>query len=257
MESNKKTTLSADTNIPETEEFNELLHLREEVQHLRRENQLLKNDRIERETAIRLEVHTEMEARSEHLLHQINSLQQRLHNEQDRDDTTIVWKSAKKLRETQKDLALQQTSEYLQEAEEELERVKSSTECQIMSLMTEKQHLERELQVYRNRQPKSTMKTASSKFNSFSNEQKAFCSSDNDQNGHHWSPVHNSVSIRPTQFTSLRKGAILSSSIYEDFEDGSPVCSLKSKNRSPSRSPLVAVTNTTKPPTSSKSLVEM
>ena len=114
MESNKNTTLSdVDTNSHETEEYKELLHLREEVRHLRHKNHEVKHDRMERETAIRLEVYTEMEARSEHLLHQINSLQQRLLNEQDRDDTSIVRKSAKKWRDTQKNLALQQTLEDL------------------------------------------------------------------------------------------------------------------------------------------------
>jgi len=259
MESNKNTTLSdVDTNSHETEEYKELLHLREEVRHLRHKNHEVKHERMERETAIRLEVFTEMEARSEHLLHQINSLQQRLLNEQHRDDTSIVWKSAKKWRDTQKNLTLQQTLEDLQEAEEELERVKSSTECQIMSLMIVKQHMESELQVYRNRQRKSTMKNATSMFTCHNNDHKGVCSSDNDHNGHHWSPVHNSVSIRPTKSTSHRKDAILSSSNCEDFEEGfSPVCALKSKNRNPYRSPLVVVTNTTKPPTLAKNVVEM
>jgi len=259
MESNKNTTLSdVDTNSHETEEYKELLHLREEVRHLRHKNHEVKHDRMERETAIRLEVYTEMEARSEHLLHQINSLQQRLLNEQDRDDTSIVRKSAKKWRDTQKNLALQQTLEDLQEAEEELERVKSSAECQIMSLMTVKQHMESELQVYRNRQRKSTIKNATSIINSHQNDQKAVCSSDYDHNGHLWSPVQNSVSNRPTKYTSRRKDAILSSSHYEDFEEGSsPVRALKSKNRKSYRSPLVVVTNTNKPPTLAKNVVEM
>mmetsp|Transcript_2443 Transcript_2443/g.3384 ORF Transcript_2443/g.3384 Transcript_2443/m.3384 type:complete len:734 (-) Transcript_2443:4708-6909(-) len=263
-ETNKKISLSApEMNNLVTDEYKELLQLREEVQILRQENQLLNNDRMERETSIRLEVYAEMEAHSENLLKQIDSLQQQLLlYESERDDKAIVRKSTKKLRDTRKDLALQRTAEDLKEAEEELERVKTSTDSQIMSLMTVKQRLESELQVYRNRQQSSSSQkiASSATINASTNETpNVYSPSIKNNNGHIWSPVHNSVSIRPDA-KSLHKDAIQSSPIYEDF-DSSPLnlsnkidSFLRSKSKSPSRSPLATVTAniTTRPSTSFK-----
>ena len=122
--------------------------MQKEMEQLRQENLLLAQGQINREAEIRMEVSQEMAQRSCHLLEQIQDLREQLACLESQ-RIGDVKKSAKKVRRQQIDNAQEDTSKDLREAEEELERVKSTFESQIAALLATKTQLEKELGAYR------------------------------------------------------------------------------------------------------------
>lgn len=137
----------------DTEAFD---RMKREMEELRKENILLAQQQMSREAEIRMEVSQEMAQRSNHLLEQIQLLRDQLAAYESH-QVIDVRKSAKKARKQQLNVAQEGTSKDLQEAEEELERMKSSFESQIASLMAVKTQLETELHGMKGKGSRSSM----------------------------------------------------------------------------------------------------
>ncbi len=118
--------------------------LRVEVETLREENSQLIQASFTRESEIRAEVSQEMIKRSSHLLEQINHLRQKLsHYEMQQVDD--VTKSCRKAHKKQMLVAQEKVVDDLQEAEDELERVKAEYDIKIFKLDAENKRLHQEL----------------------------------------------------------------------------------------------------------------
>ena len=104
-----------------------------EIDKLRVENEELINSQWKRETDIRVEVSEEMAKRSEHLLERIQELQEEI-NAQSSSQISNVQKSCKKARRQQREEAQMEIARDLEEAEEEMERMKAYYEKEIASL---------------------------------------------------------------------------------------------------------------------------
>jgi len=140
----------------------EMDRMRREMEVLRQENLRLAQSQMSREAEIRMEVSQEMADRSNHLLDQIQDLRDQLHAyENQKLAGCDIKKSAKKARKQQLDVAQEGASRDLQEAEEELERVKSNFEAQIASLTAVKAQLELELNNYRDKHNLPSSESAS------------------------------------------------------------------------------------------------
>ena len=122
--------------------------MQKEMEQLRQENLLLAQGQMNREAEIRMEVSQEMAQRSCHLLEQIQDLREQLSCLESQ-RIGDVKKSAKKVRRQQIDTAQEDTTKDLREAEEELERVKTTFESQIAALLATKTQLEKELYTYK------------------------------------------------------------------------------------------------------------
>jgi hypothetical protein len=120
--------------------------LKTEVEKLRAENKVLMGDQLARETEIRIEVSEEMAMRSAHLLEQIQDLQSQL-AEKERDEARVmdVTRSCKKVRRKQLDQANEELARDLEEAEEELNRVKNKYDLEILQLKETNARLEAEV----------------------------------------------------------------------------------------------------------------
>ena len=127
--------------------YNEIKNLRAEISRLKAENHSLIVDQMHRETEIRSQVSEEMAKRSNYLLEQIQELQEQLYSKASTIDN--VTKSCKKARKRQIELANESTGKDLQEAEEELERVKTQYELEIAAITGEKAQIEAELAQWR------------------------------------------------------------------------------------------------------------
>ena len=121
----------------------ELKSLKIELASLREQNQQLLTQSIARETEIRMEVSEEMAERSSYLLEQIQDLQEQLYSRQTKIDN--VARSCKKIKKRQVEIAAEDSSRDLKEAEEELERVKAAYEADISKLRDDKVRLEKEV----------------------------------------------------------------------------------------------------------------
>ena len=143
---------AGDASETSVEVLEELGRLRQEVVMLRKENSVLQAEAMSREAEIRLEVSNEMSIRGGHLLEQIQELREQLavfeNSGGDVTGRNNFQKSAKKVRKRQLDLAQEETSSDLREAEEELERVKNHYDLKINELMSDKERLETELRKY-------------------------------------------------------------------------------------------------------------
>jgi hypothetical protein len=141
--------------------------LREEVEFLRNENEALLRAQLDRETEIRQEICEEMTERSQHLLERIEELQEELYVKSSADTMMEVHKSVKKARRAQVERQNAETARNLAEAEEELERIKTEFEADIVSLRAQKNALEVELADWKTRALKAEKQvvenTASSK----------------------------------------------------------------------------------------------
>lgn len=148
------TTGSSFSNRPSFEEENDLMieserkRLRREVIELKDINDQLIEETIVREGELRQEISQEMMIRSSDLLSQIQTLQQEL-NEYKVSQYNDVTKSCKKVRKNQL-LLMQETmsNDLLQEAEEELERMKTIYETNLTVLSQENTLLKQELMKY-------------------------------------------------------------------------------------------------------------
>ena len=143
INANNLTTVTLDSDPAD-----EVTSLRREVKRLLAENQKLKDEAVERETAIRSEISDEMSRRTSHLMAEIYDLREELLAFHSQGST--IKKSVKKARkEMQRGQALEIASAALVEAEEELESVRTSFEGDISTLKTYQHKLETELQHYR------------------------------------------------------------------------------------------------------------
>jgi hypothetical protein len=128
--------------------------LRLEIQRLESYNSSLLHEQIQKETEIRIEVSEEMALRSQHLLNQIEDLQEQLYSRENH--VNDIKKSCKKARKNQVELANADAAKDLQEAEEELERVKAKYEVEINYLKSEKVRLEAEVLYWRQKSDSRT-----------------------------------------------------------------------------------------------------
>jgi hypothetical protein len=118
----------------------ELKRLRVEVTSLRELNASLAYEQLNRETEIRIEVAEEMALRSNHLLEQIQSLQNQLSEVQSSSSTvmTDLTKSVKKQRKRQmRTIEQDHAQRDVQEVEEEMERMKAGYEKEISILKSQ------------------------------------------------------------------------------------------------------------------------
>lgn len=136
-------TIDGDSKIDVSDVQAELKSLKIELASLRDQNQQLLTQSIARETEIRMEVSEEMAERSSYLLEQIQDLQEQLYSRQTKIDN--VTRSCKKIKKRQVEIAAEDSSRDLKEAEEELERVKSAYEFDIAKLKEDKFRLEKEV----------------------------------------------------------------------------------------------------------------
>ena len=129
--------------------------LKTEVEKLRAENKVLMGDQLSRETEIRIEVSEEMAMRSAHLLEQIQDLQSQL-AEKERDEARVMYvtRSCKKVRRKQLDQANEELAHDLEEAEEELNRVKNKYDLEILQLKETNARLEAEVAEWRRKAEK-------------------------------------------------------------------------------------------------------
>lgn len=119
----------------DSKSLEEIKKLTERIDQLEKENANLVHSQVLRETEIRREVSSEMAKRSEHLLSQIQELQDELFNvKHDHHDLT---KSCKKAKRVQKEKEREGIFRDLQQAEEEMEEVKAKYQAQIGALNNE------------------------------------------------------------------------------------------------------------------------
>mmetsp|Transcript_6235 Transcript_6235/g.10364 ORF Transcript_6235/g.10364 Transcript_6235/m.10364 type:complete len:831 (+) Transcript_6235:49-2541(+) len=151
MGGNKRKLESASVDAADTEHQNgangsdsdssEVKRLRKEVMQLRDENGQLTAGQLARETEIRIEVSEEMAARSSHLLEQIQSLQNQL-AEQTTAVAPDVTKSVKKERKRQmRTIAEDHAEKDIQEAEDEISRMKAMHEEELALLKSQNELL--------------------------------------------------------------------------------------------------------------------
>eukprot|EP01039_Chlorochromonas_danica_P001818 gene1820-1987_t len=138
----------------------EVDQLKEELTTLRETNRKLMMENLTREASIRKEVSEEMAQHSQHLLSVINNLRQELYDKEDRSHLDLT-KSCKKARreqvveDTQRDL-----SKALEEAEEELERIKAIHEEEVARLNAENGALKEEIEHLRHLQSAASHSSA-------------------------------------------------------------------------------------------------
>jgi hypothetical protein len=118
--------------------------LRSEINRLKNENEELLNNQWKRETEIRIEVSEEMAKRSAHLLDQIQELQEEV-NLHATSQVGNIQKSCKKARRQQREEIAGRSEKDLEEAEEEMERMKTYYENEIQTLTEGNKKLLREL----------------------------------------------------------------------------------------------------------------
>lgn len=113
------------------------------IERLQKENILLVNSAMTRETEIRHEISNEMALRSAHLLNQIRDLQDELYSlKNDRSDIT---RSVKKAKRNLKSHLKDDVTEDLRDAEEEMESLKSMYEDRVAKQMNQITELTNEL----------------------------------------------------------------------------------------------------------------
>jgi len=152
--SNANDDIDDDSKVDVADVQSELKSLKIELANLREQNQQLVTQSIARETEIRMEVSEEMAERSSHLLEQIQDLQEQLYSRQSKIDN--VTKSCKKIKKRQVEIAAEDSSRDLKEAEEELERVKAAYESDISKLKEDKARLEKEVAEWKAKADSST-----------------------------------------------------------------------------------------------------
>ena len=152
--SNANDDIEDDSKVDVADVQSELKSLKIELANLREQNQQLVTQSIARETEIRMEVSEEMAERSSYLLEQIQDLQEQLYSRQSKIDN--VTKSCKKIKKRQVEIAAEDSSRDLKEAEEELERVKAAYESDISKLKEDKARLEKEVAEWKAKADAST-----------------------------------------------------------------------------------------------------
>ena len=152
--SNANDYVDDDSKVDVADVQSELKSLKIELANLREQNQQLVTQSIARETEIRMEVSEEMAERSSYLLEQIQDLQEQLYSRQSKIDN--VTKSCKKIKKRQVEIAAEDSSRDLKEAEEELERVKAAYESDISKLKEDKARLEKEVAEWKAKADSST-----------------------------------------------------------------------------------------------------
>jgi hypothetical protein len=129
------------------EAFQIIDELQNEVERLEEENEQLRMEMVQRETAIRIEVSEEMAERGQHLLEQIEDLQSELHIHSAKDYD--VGKSVRKVRKRlQADLNAD-VAKNLDEVEEELVRVRDQYEQELAQTKDEKNMFQRAAEQYK------------------------------------------------------------------------------------------------------------
>jgi len=152
--SNANDDIDDDSKVDVADVQSELKSLKIELANLREQNQQLITQSIARETEIRMEVSEEMAERSSYLLEQIQDLQEQLYSRQSKIDN--VTRSCKKIKKRQVEIAAEDSSRDLKEAEEELERVKAAYESDISKLKEDKARLEKEVAEWKAKADAST-----------------------------------------------------------------------------------------------------
>jgi hypothetical protein len=192
--SNYTTTKIAFENVAEEEETNVkdvdedeldsascVKRMKVEMTRLIEDNHNLLSDQFTRESEIRNEVSLEMATRSAQLLDQLQDLQSQLDGKEYQ--VVDIKRSCKKVRRKQLDQANYDAVQDLQEAEEELERVKIAYELEIDELKEDKRLLEEELALFKEKFEElnkvELTATASSTNNSSSSEVKSTSSGSN------------------------------------------------------------------------------
>ena len=128
----------------------ETTHLRADVRRLTEENTTLRMMQIHREHEIRVEVSEEMALRTSQLLMQLESLQKQL-NANQQSLATDITKSVRKAQKRQREVAKEDETYALQEAESEIRRLKEAHEQEVSQLLVQKAALEKELKDWRTR----------------------------------------------------------------------------------------------------------
>lgn len=136
-----------DVDDDELESASCVKRMRVEICRLIEDNHNLLSDQYTRESEIRNEVSLEMATRSAQLLDQLQDLQSQLDGKQY--EVIDIRRSCKKVRRKQLDEANDNIAQDLQEAEEELERVKVAYEVEINELKEDKRLLEEELALFK------------------------------------------------------------------------------------------------------------
>lgn len=126
----------------------ENLRLRTDVTRLTEENSTLRMMQIHREHEIRVEVSEEMAVRTSQLLMQLESLQKQL-NANQQSLATDITKSVRKAQKRQREVAKEEESLALAEAESEIRRLKEAHEQEISELLVQKAAVEKELKDWR------------------------------------------------------------------------------------------------------------
>jgi hypothetical protein len=117
--------------------------LKRAIHELQDENEVLHSNQMTLETQIRDQVAVEMAESSMQLLQQIEELRQQLREQQSgRQDVT---KSVKKLKQEAKFVHQQDTEKDLAEAEEEIERLKTSHAKELSTLVVDNEQLSQQL----------------------------------------------------------------------------------------------------------------
>lgn len=133
----------------------ESIQLRSDVRRLTEENTILRMMQIHREHEIRVEVSEEMAVRTSQLLMQLESLQKQL-NASNKTHATDITKSVRKAQKRQREVAKEDESCALVEAESEIRRLKEAHEQEISQLLVQKAAVEKELKDWRTRAETAT-----------------------------------------------------------------------------------------------------
>lgn len=129
----------------EEEEGSERKRLRREIDYLKETNQTLMQQNMNKENEIREEMSKEMMLRSSGLLSKISDLQKQLSVYETQSINDIMTKSVKKAKQSQLTLENEDMIVQLQEAEDEIERIKVEYEYELNRLRYENQKLKEEI----------------------------------------------------------------------------------------------------------------
>ena len=129
------------------EAFQIIDDLQNEVERLEEENEQLRMEMVQRETAIRIEVSEEMAERGQHLLEQIEDLQSELHSLSAKDYD--VGKSVRKVRKRLQAGLNADVAKNLEEVEEELVRVREQYEQELAQTKDEKNMFQKAAEQYK------------------------------------------------------------------------------------------------------------
>ena len=241
-----KTTTTTTTQVATSEptedadeQGSERKRLRREVETLKEANAMLQHNNLSREAEIRAEVSEEMFTRSAHMLDQIQDLRTKLahYESQDMPDVT---KSCKKVRRNQIQAQQANVAKDLQEAEDELERVKTEYEIEIFKLKMENKKLNEELALYK-KHGNSTSTTSQELFSLSKLKKVSTVRMDQENNTNNASSSSSAVAQEFSQRFQLQR------STSKKATDENNVILMSGKKempkKSPARSPLSPLSN--------------